>query len=182
MRPLQRPIVPARSIRSPFINRDLGLIYYYARQPDRAIEQYQKTLELDQDFALSHQGLGRAYLEKGMPEEAISEIQRAVRLSRRSAAMLATLAHAYAVTGKPREARKILRDLRARSRRSYVSPASTAVVFGGLGDKETALEWLEIAYQQRDPGLHTLKVHPVFDSLRSEPHFRDLVRRMRLPQ
>jgi tetratricopeptide (TPR) repeat protein len=167
---------------SVIINRDLGLIYYYARQPDRAIEQYQKTLELDQDFALSHQGLGRAYLEKGMPEEAISEIQRAVRLSRRSAAMLATLAHAYAVTGKPREARKILRDLRARSRRSYVSPASTAVVFGGLGDKETALEWLEIAYQQRDPGLHTLKVHPVFDSLRSEPHFRDLVRRMRFPQ
>ena len=95
---------------------------------------------------------------------------------------LATLAHAYAVTGKPREARKILRDLRARSGRSYVSPASTAVVFGGLGDKETALEWLEIAYQQRDPGLHTLKVHPVFDTLRSEPHFRDLVRRMRLPQ
>jgi len=95
--------------------------------------------------------------------------------------MLATLAHAYAVTGKPQEARKILRDLRARSRRSYVSPTSIAVIFVGLSDKENALEWLEKACQQRDPGLHTLKVHPIFDSLRSEPRFQDLVRRMNFP-
>jgi len=166
---------------SVIINRDLGIIYYYARQPDRAIEQYQKTMELDPNFALLHQGLGRAYLEKGIRADAISEIQKAVRLSRSSSAMLATLAHAYAVTGKPQEARKILRDLRARSRRSYVSPTSIAVIFVGLSDKENALEWLEKACQQRDPGLHTLKVHPIFDSLRSEPRFQDLVRRMNFP-
>ena len=166
---------------SVIINRDLGVVYYYARQPDRAIEQFQNTMELDPNFALLHQGLGRAYLEKGMREEAISEIQRAVRLSRRSTAMVATLAHAHAVTGKPQEARKILRDLMARSGRSYVSPTSIAIIFAGLSDKENALEWLEKACNERDPGLHTLKVHPVFDSLRSEPRFRDLVLRMNFP-
>jgi TolB-like protein len=165
---------------SVIINRDLGLIYYYARQPDRAIEQYRKTLELDPNFALAHQALGRAYLEMGMYTKGVEEIQLAVRLSGESVGMLAALAHAYGLAGKTEKARGILGDLTERSRRSYVPPTSIAVIYAGLGEKENALEWLEKAWGEQDVGLHTLKVHPIFNGLCTDPRFQDLLRRMNL--
>lgn len=165
---------------SVIINRDLGLIYYYARQPDRAIEQYRKTLELDPNFALAHQALGRAYLEMGMYTKGVEEIRLAVRLSGESVGMLAALAHAYGLAGKTERARGILGDLTERSRRSYVPPTSIAVIYAGLGEKENALEWLEKAWGDQDVGLHTLKVHPIFNGLCTDPRFQDLLRRMNL--
>jgi serine/threonine-protein kinase len=163
------------------INRDLGLIFYYARQPDRAIEQYRKTLELDPSFALTHQGLGRAFLEKGMYPQAVEHIERAASLAPESVAMSAALAHAYAVAGKKDQARTILGQLLERAGRSHVEPISIAVVYAGLGRKENALEWLEKAYAQRSIGLLTLKVHPIFDALRPDPRFQDLLRRVGFP-
>ena len=165
---------------SVIINRDLGLIYYYARQPDCAIAQYRKTLDLDPDFALAHQALGRAYLEMGMYTKGVEEIQLAVRLSGESVGMLAALAHAYGSTGKTEKARGILGDLTERSRRSYVPPTSFAIIYAGLGEKENALEWLEKAWGEQDVGLHTLKVHPIFNGLCTDPRFQDLLRRMNL--
>ncbi len=161
-------------------NRDLGLIFYYAHQPDLAIEQCRKTLELDPDFALTHQVLGRAYLEKGMYDEAVAAIQRAVRLSGSAVAMWAALGHAYALAGKTVKARTILRDLAERSKRSYVAPTSIATVYSGLGETNRALQWLEKAYKVRDPGLLTLKVHPIFESLRPDPRFQSLLQRLGL--
>jgi serine/threonine-protein kinase len=162
------------------INRDLGLVFYYARQPDRAIEQYRKTIELDPNFALAHQALGRACLEKGMYQQAVEHMQRAASLAGASVAMSAALAHAYALAGKRDEAERILGELLERSRGSYVEPMSIAVIYSGLGDKENALEWLEKARAQHSVGLLTLKVHPIFDGLRSNPRFQRLLRRIGL--
>jgi eukaryotic-like serine/threonine-protein kinase len=165
---------------SVIINRDLGLIYYYARKPDRAIEQYCKSLELDPNFALTHQALGRAYLLKGMREDALAALRLAAALSSDSVAMCAALAHALAETGSVVEARKILADLIERSRRSYVSPTNIAVVYAGLGENDQAMEWLEKALAEHNAGLMMLKVHPVFDPLRSDPRYQDLLRRIGL--
>ncbi len=163
------------------INRDLGLVFYYARQPDRAIEQYRKTIELDPNFALAHQGLGRACLEKGMYPQAVEHMQRAASLAGDSVAMSAALAHAYAVVGKRGDAEKILGELLERSRWSHVEPMSIAVIYSGLGDKENAVEWLEKAHAEHSVGLLTLKVHPIFDGLHSDSRFADLLRRVGLP-
>jgi len=165
---------------SVIINRDLGLIYYYARKPDRAIEQYCKSLELDPNFALTHQALGRAYLLKGMREDALAALRLAAALSSDSVAMCAALAHALAETGSVVEARKILADLIERSRRSYVSPTNIAVVYAGLGENDEAMECLEKALAEHNAGLMMLKVHPVFDPLRSHPRYQDLLRRIGL--
>jgi serine/threonine-protein kinase len=162
------------------INRDLGLIFYYARQPDRAIEQYLKTIELDPNFALAHQALGRACLAKGMHQQAVEHIQRAASLAGESVAMSAALAHAYGVAGRKSEAKKILADLLERSRRLQVEPMSIAVTYVGLGDNENAFAWLEKAYAERSMGLQTLKIHPIFDGLRSDSRFQDLLRRVGL--
>ncbi len=130
----------------------------------------------------SHLWIGEAYVEKGMHEEAIAEIRKAVALSEGNTRALATLGHAYAVSGRRSEALKVLNELKARSKQSYVSPYFIALIYAGLGENDRTLEWLEKAYQERHPYLILLKVQPVFRSLRSDPHFQDLLRRVGLGQ
>jgi hypothetical protein len=77
---------------------------------------------------------------------------------------------------------KLLGVLRDRSRQRYVSPANLALIYGGLGDKDRTLEWLDKAYAERSPTLSLLRVTPAFESVRTEPRFRLLVTRIGLPQ
>jgi hypothetical protein len=82
--------------------------------------------------------------------------------------------------GRTGEANKILAELTAQSRSSHVPPTTFAVIYTALDDSKTALDWLEKAYAEHDIGLHTLKVHPVFDTLRHELRFQNLLRHMNL--
>jgi len=158
----------------------LGETYYWRRQYDLAIEQYRKTLEMDPSFFPAHWGLGWAYEQKGMLKEAIAEDKETVRLGGGLGAS-ALLGHAYAVAGKKSEAQQILRQLKSQSGKSFVSAYDLATIYVGLGEKERALTLLKDGYEQRAEGLVWLKVDPVFDSLRSDPRFQDLLRRVGLP-
>jgi serine/threonine-protein kinase len=91
--------------------------------------------------------------------------------------MLAVLGHIYSLAGKPKQARNVLEQLK---NRCYVSPLDLAIVYTGLGEKQLALEWFEKAYEERSGALIYLKVEPLYDSLRSEPRFNDLLRGMNL--
>jgi tetratricopeptide (TPR) repeat protein len=115
-----------------------------------------------------------------MYAEAIAELQEAIKLSENRTVMLAVLAHFYSLAGMPKQARSVLEQLNELSNRCYVSPLDMAIVYTGLGKKELALEWFEKAYLQRTGALIYLKVEPLYDSLRSEPRFSDLLRRMNL--
>ena len=95
--------------------------------------------------------------------------------------MTATLGHAYAVAGKRAEASKVLADLQSQSKERYVSPYFIALIYTGLGDKDQAFAWLNKAYEERHPYVNHLDVEPVFDTLRSDPRFEDLLRRVGLP-
>ncbi len=95
---------------------------------------------------------------------------------------IAGLAHAYALAGNREEAQKRLAELQEISKLRYISPASIAIIYGALGEKDKAFVWLEKADKARDVGLVRLKVDRRFDSLRSDPRFADLVRRIGLPQ
>ena len=162
------------------INRDLALLLTYARRPDETIAQYDRTLELDPDFALAHQGLGRAYLMKEMHEEAIAHIERAVKLAPENVAMRAAQAHAYGLVERKDEAREILAGLLERSAQAHVPGTTIAVVYLGLGEENTALDWLEKAAEQRDDGLLLMKVHPIFDCLRGTQRFQEILRLLNL--
>jgi len=164
------------------INAHLAWHYYFARQYDQAIEQCLNTLEMNPNFHEAHWFLGWAYEEKLMYEEAVTEFQKAVALSGGSVQMIAELGHAYAVSGKKDDAQKALDELKELSKRRYVTPYTIALIYVGLGEKDQALEWLESAYEDRDVWLIYLKVEPKFDSLRSEPLFTDLMRRVGLVQ
>ena len=93
----------------------------------------------------------------------------------------AALGHAYALAGKRAEAQRVLDDLLALSKQRFVSPYDISLVHLGLGEKDKAFEWLQKAVAERVGLLVYLKVDPLFDPLRSDPRFQDLLRRMGLP-
>ena len=159
------------------------LVFHYnaARQFDRAVEQGRRTLELDPNFHETHLFLGRAYEQKGMYAEAVAEFRSAVELSGRRPFAVSGLAHAYAVSGERAAARELLGELEERSKTGYVSPYYIAHIHAGLGERAQALEWFDKAHEERDPMLVYLNVNPNLDGLRSEPRFRDLLRRVGLP-
>ncbi|MEP6818734.1 MAG: protein kinase [bacterium] len=166
---------------SPFAIANVGYPYYYAGQYDEAVSHYRKALELDPNFSWGHLWIGQAYVQKGMYKEAIDEINQAIRLSNGDIRATATLGHAYAVAGKRDEALKVLAELQRASEQRYVSPYFIALVHLGLGEDDQAFAWLQKAYEERQSYLILMKVEPVFDKVRSDPRFKDLVGRIGIP-
>lgn len=162
------------------INADLGRAFYFARQYDQTIKQENKTLEMDANFWLSHINLGRSYTQKKMYADAISELQTASELSPGNTEVLSFLGFAYAAEGNTDEARQTLCNLEEQAQQSYVPPYHLAIVHAGLKQKDQAFECLERAYERHAVDLFTLNVEPMFDHLRSDRRFTDLVRRVGL--
>ena len=158
----------------------LGEILYVARRYDEAIAAYRKALEMDPNSGFTHWAIGRAYLEKGMYPEAIASFQKAIPLSGDSPDEPAELGRAYARSGRKAEARKIADDLIEQSQRRYIAPCVIASLLAALGEKDQAFVWLDKAYEVHDFILVMLKVEPMFDSLRSDPRFTVLLKRVGL--
>jgi serine/threonine-protein kinase len=165
---------------SPITNLDLGLRLYYSRQYPQAAQQCEKTLAADSLFVPVHLCLGRAYEQTGAAARAVDEFQKALELSEGDTDELAALGQAYAVSHREAEARKILQQLIDRSQQTYVQPVWMAVICLGLNDRDQAFMWLQKAYQDRSAWLVNLKADPMFDPIRSDPRFVDLVRRVGL--
>jgi serine/threonine protein kinase/Tfp pilus assembly protein PilF len=164
------------------INVHLGWHYLYTAQYDLAVDQFKKTLEMDQNYVQTHWYLGLTYEEKGMHGEAVAELQKALALAKESTDIQAELGHAYAVAGKRVEAMHALDELRGLSERRFVSAYNIATIYAGLGQKDEAFDWLEKAYEERSDLLVYIKVDAKLAGLRSDPRFADLVRRVGLPQ
>src|ERR1700722_15328676 len=162
------------------INADLAEILGLAHSYDESILQSRKAIEMDPNFALAHNHLAEAYLQKHMYDEAVAEMQKAVQLPGGSPTCIANLARAYVAAGKRSEAEKLLSDLKKRSNSIYSHGSEIAVIYAALGDTDQAMNWLEKGYQERfNPGV---LLRPGFDSLRSDPRFQDLERRIGLPR
>jgi TolB-like protein/DNA-binding winged helix-turn-helix (wHTH) protein/Flp pilus assembly protein TadD len=162
------------------INAQFGRVYRDARRYDEAVDQCRKTLELDPNFTMAHWCLGLAYVGKKLYADAIRELQKA-RAAGGCPCELAALGYTYAVAGDRDDAQGILRQMKTLSQQSYPFSCLIAEVYAGLGDKDRAFEWLNRAYEERDGQLTSLELDPFFDSLRSDPRFQDLVRRIGLP-
>jgi TolB-like protein/Tfp pilus assembly protein PilF len=170
---------------SPVIHSALAQMYYFHRQYDQAIDECThalSTLEADPNFVLLHYHLGRAYGEKGMYPQAISELEKARSLSGNHPAMLMGLGNMYGAAGRRAEAMQILQQFEGMAKTRYVPAVYFAGVYTGLGEKDKAFQWLHTAYQQRTDYLIYLNVEPMADPLRSDPRFKDLLRRIGLPQ
>jgi TolB-like protein/DNA-binding winged helix-turn-helix (wHTH) protein/Flp pilus assembly protein TadD len=161
------------------ISADMADALCIAHLFDDAVQQSKKTLEMDPHFAVGHYELGQALEQKQMHDEAIAEFQRAIEISGHSGAFDSSLAHAYAVSGRQEEATKIAKDLESRNDQNPSAEANIALIYVGLGDQDQAMIWLNKAYDARfNPSI---LLRPAYDPLRSDPRFKDLLRRIGLP-
>jgi eukaryotic-like serine/threonine-protein kinase len=156
----------------------IGWTYYYAHEFDQALGVFRESLEFNPELTLP---LGWIYREKGMYEQAIAEFRRQLEAQPGHPFLLGHLGNAYARAGRGREARECLRELKERLKDAKVGTYEVALIYTGLGEKDPAFEWLEKAYGERDQGMIFLRVDPPLDPLRSDPRFRDLLRRMNFP-
>jgi TolB-like protein/DNA-binding winged helix-turn-helix (wHTH) protein/Tfp pilus assembly protein PilF len=151
-----------------------------AGENDLAIEQLRKTLEIDPNFAHAYFHLGMTHLRNGAFAEAIADLQRATTLSPNVTDYKGGLGYAYARANKRAAARKMLDELKERSKHRYVSWFYVAAIYAGLDEKDQAFACLEKAYAQREQGFVVMNREPMFDPLRSDPRFADLLRRIGL--
>jgi serine/threonine-protein kinase len=112
-----------------------------------------------------------------MYTEAVAEFQKLITSPGEDLETAAALGYAYAQSGRREEAQKILSEMTELAKNRYVSPLYIATVHTGLGDKDQAIEWLDKAYDGRHPGLVLIKVDPMFDSLRGDARFQELLKR-----
>jgi TolB-like protein/DNA-binding winged helix-turn-helix (wHTH) protein/Flp pilus assembly protein TadD len=167
---------------APRIHTILAWTLYLARRYDEGIEELRKGLEVDPYHAALFAVRGEIYLQKGMYEQAMADLRQAAALLPGPYYPYLDLVRGYAVSGRKREALKALNELSDLAKRRYVMPTSLALAYSELGDRQQAFAWLEKAYDERDPWLGlTINSEPGFDRLRSDPHFRDILRRMNFP-
>jgi tetratricopeptide (TPR) repeat protein len=166
---------------APIIQTWTGLRYYFAGNHSQAIAEYAKALELDRDFAPAHWHMGWAYEQLGRFNEGIAAAQRALSADPANLLYLASLAHAYAKAGRTTDARGTLARLMTAAQSRHVSAYHVSVIHAALGETDTALDWLDRAYQEQSPWIGYLNVDPRLRPLRSQRRFQELVKKARLP-
>jgi len=172
---------------SPIISSNTGLYSYYEHNYDDAIAKYKVTLQSDPDFWVARHYLGLAYVQKGMYNEAIAELRSLLKapasgplpdeLVANETEASASLGFAYGMAGKRAEAEAILNQLQSLSQRRYVSGIYFAVVCVGLKDNDRAIQYLNKAFESRHPGLVLIRIEPMFDGLRSDERFKQLIKK-----
>lgn len=159
---------------------NLGVTLNMARRYDDAVSQFERTLELDSDYAMTHAMLGLSYAYKAMPERAVSELVLARKASGGRPDLIALHGYTLARAGYTRQALATIDELHRLSKPRSPSAFQVAIVYVGLDDKDRAFEWLEKSAAARDWALPMLKGDPFFDILRPDRRFPPLLARLGL--
>lgn len=178
--------IRARELESMPRGGEVAFGYYMARQYDKAIELYRKNLEKNPNNAYARILLGEAFVANGTPADGVAEMQQGMALDKTLDKTperwdrYPLMAYAYATAGQRDEALKILGEQQKLANERYVSPYNFAIIYTGLGDKDRAFEWLTKCVEERIMIIYHLKSRPLFDSLRSDPRYPELLRKMNL--
>jgi len=163
------------------VNANVGLQLYDARRFDEAIAQFRTTLDIEPNFPIAILWMAKAQFARGDLSSGVTLTQRFVDLTGATPFSLAFRGYAHARMGEQAEALAIIDRLLALRSQKYVSAYYFAVVYTALGKTDEAMLWLERAFDERSDFLIYLAVDPIFDPLRTDPRFRNLVRRVGLP-
>lgn len=161
------------------ISGNVALAHLLQGDAEAAVEQSRKMIELNPEDNSGHYWLGRAYLKQGRSGEAIAALQKAVELDRASS-LLRDLGYAYAVAGRRNEAAAIVKELEEKHARREAIGQDLATVYAGLGERDKAFAWLEKDFQVRSGQLAGISWYSPFETLRDDPRYADLMRRMNL--
>ncbi len=161
------------------INTTLAKQLYLAGKNDQAVEQLRKVLDIDAKFAPARPLLEEVYAGMGKQKEAVAEREKILSLSG-SPELAASIEEDFSKGGYKGVLQSWLDGLTEISKYGYISPYNIAQAYMRMGEKEKTFSWLEKAYEEHDSGLVSLAVEPMFDPIRSDPRFKDLLRRMKL--
>ena len=155
-----------------------AFLYTLGRQFDRAIEAYERLLEIDPSFYKGYTSMGRAYIQKGTYDKAIELLEKGRLIVGSAPMVLGALGQAYGLAGDLDRAKQLLGELTYLLDRRAVPCTTFALIHLGLGEREMALTWLERGVERHQANVVGFKVHPAFDPLRNEARFQALLRRV----
>ena len=165
-----------------FNNAMLAGGYMCARQFERAVEQAEKTYDLEPSFALGRYVMGLVYNAKGMYTEVISLGEQSLQHAPTNQSYLRMTGYAYAGSGRRHEAEQVIERFRDLAKTQYVISYGIASIYAALGERDQAFAELERAFAEHDWDLQCLKVDPLMDPWRDDPRFAGLIKRMGLSQ
>lgn len=165
---------------APAINESLAYLFVVARRYDEALEKQLELQELDPFYYKCYTGMGRTYIQQGLYGQAIEMLTKGRALAGDIPFILGALGQAYALDGREAEARALIAKLEAMGKERYVSTCSIALIHCGLCEKGRALDRLETACQRGELPLTSIGVHPAYDTLRDEPRFAALLKKIGL--
>jgi tetratricopeptide (TPR) repeat protein len=154
-----------------------GVVFYISRDYARAIDAFQRTLQLDPTFGPAHGFLACAYVGAGRKREALEQV--ALIKDQGDTEHTALRAWVLWIAGENEPAAKLARQVIDGSSRSPVRPGILAALYWMLGDRDRAFSFLDQAYVERDWTMRELKVNPMFDPMRAEPRFQKLVSKLK---
>jgi TolB-like protein/tetratricopeptide (TPR) repeat protein len=166
---------------SSIISMNISLMYQIQNDHNASIENSLKIIDLDPYFSGSYRALGLSYLKQGRIPEAIANLEKSVELSNKGGRSLPDLGYGYAVAGKRTEAIAIVKTLEEEYAKKKSKGQYIAAVYAGLGEKDKAFEWLEKDFQAH-ADLATIRWTIYYESLRDDPRFAGLLKRMGLPE
>ena len=144
----------------------------------RAAEASGKLIRLP--TGITHLVLGKVYIQQRKYPEAIAEFGKARQLSHGNSEAIGSIGYVDALMGDKAKARAVLEELKTLSNQHYIPPYNIALVYHGLGQQSEALALLEKACEERDVRVTLLRVDPRWDSLRSNPRFVAILKRIGL--
>jgi serine/threonine protein kinase/Tfp pilus assembly protein PilF len=161
------------------VNTTLGWQYYLAHDYDQAVEQLRRVLDIDPKFVSARRMLEGVYAQMGKQKEAFFEREKLISISG-NPELAGSVEEDFSKYGYKGVLRSWLEGMTELSKHSYVSPFEIAMIYARMGEKEQTLIWLEKAFDEHDSALVSLAVDPLFDSLRPEPRFQALLKRLKL--
>ena len=162
------------------IGVDLGFFYRIAGRFDLAKERLEEAIRMDPNFPKAHVYYGFLLMGQNRFDEALSSLQGVIDRAQSYPEMLGFYGHALAKAGREDEARRFVESLIERRASEYIHPHAIAYTYSGLGDSDQAMRWLETGYEERDPWMYLLHTTGTWNGLRSDPRFRDLLKRIGL--
>jgi TolB-like protein/Flp pilus assembly protein TadD len=164
------------------IGVNLAELYLFQHNNAASIETCLKIIDLDPNYPGAYEDLAISYVNVGRTAEAITAIQRAVELSKRAGVTLGTMGYVYGVAGKRADALAVIKEMEDKYARREVVGQDIASVYAGLGDKDKAFEWLEKDFQIHDGKLGETRFYPTYMPLHDDPRYKNLLKRMNLPE
>ena len=158
----------------------IGFVLLMARRYDESIREYRSVLAVHPDYTNARWGLGFALIVNNQTDQAIPELEKTVAMMNRSPGSLDMLATAYAHAGRRKDALSLINELKKRRQRDYVPSGAFITSYLALGDYDQAFFWYYEAYKEQSAILQWLKVDPLFDPVRGDPRFQELLRRVGL--